>query len=117
VPYNASGSRVIKAPEWTTNLRLTYATPFLGGEFVGSFSDTYNPGFYWQAGNFTKEGSYNVANIRLAWTDAQDRFTYSLWSTNLTDERYSTFTTPNVRGDSNGYPQGREIGVGVAVGF
>jgi iron complex outermembrane recepter protein len=117
VPYNASGSRVIKAPEWTTNLRLTYATPFLGGEFVGSFSDTYNPGFYWQAGNFTKEGSYNVANIRLAWTDAQNRFTYSLWSTNLTDERYSTFTTPNVRGDSNGYPQGREIGVGVAVGF
>ena len=61
--------------------------------------------------------AFNVTNLRLSWTDPRDRFTYSLWSTNLSDERYSTFTTPNVRGDSNGYPQGRQIGVGMAASF
>lgn len=117
VPYDASDSRVIKAPKWTANLRLTYTAALFGGEFIGSISDSYNPGFYWQAGNLTEEPGYNTANVRLSWTDANDRFTYSLWGTNLTDERYSTYTTPNVRGDSNTYPQGRQIGVGVAVSF
>jgi iron complex outermembrane recepter protein len=117
VPYDASDSRVIKAPKWTGNLRLTYTTQLFGGQFIGTLSDNYNPGFYWQAGNFTEEGAYNVANARLAWTDATDRFTYSLWGTNLSDERYSTYTTPNVRGNSNTYPQGRQIGVGVSVSF
>jgi iron complex outermembrane receptor protein len=117
VPYDASGSRVIKAPKWTANLRLNYSIPIFGGEFNASLSDSYNPGFYWQAGNFTKEDAFNVTNLRLSWADPHNRFTYSLWSTNLTDERYSTFTTPNVRGDSNGYPQGRQIGVGMAASF
>jgi iron complex outermembrane receptor protein len=117
VPYDASDSRVIKAPKWTANLRLTYTAQVFGGEFIGSISDSYNPGFYWQAGNLTEEPAYNTANARLSWTDANERFTYSLWGTNLTDERYSTYTTPNVRGNSNTYPQGRQIGVGVSVSF
>jgi iron complex outermembrane recepter protein len=115
VPYDATGSRVIKAPDWTANLRLTYTTQIMGGEFAGTVSDAYNPGFYWQAGNLTKEPSYNVASTRLSWTDANDRFTYSLWVTNLTDETYSTYTTPNARGNSNTYPQRRQIGVGIAA--
>jgi iron complex outermembrane receptor protein len=117
VPYDASGSRIIKAPKWTANARLTYTTEMFGGQFAGSLSDNYNPGFYWQAGNLTWEPAYNVANLRLAWTDTNERFTYSVWSTNLTDVLYSTFTTPNARGDSNGYAQGRQIGVGIAANF
>jgi iron complex outermembrane receptor protein len=117
VPYDASGSRMIKAPNWTPDMRVTYTTPVLGGEFTGYVSDAYTSGFFWQAGNLTKEGAYNVLNTRFSWTDPQDRFTYSFWITNLTDALYSTYTTPNARGDSNTYPQGREFGVGAAVKF
>ncbi len=116
-PYDASGSRLIKAPEWTANLRLTYTAPLMGGEFMGTISDAYNPGFYWQAGDLTKEPSYNLANVRMSWTDGQDRMTYSLWCTNLTDEYYSFYTVPNVRGNTVSANQPRQVGVGVAVRF
>jgi iron complex outermembrane receptor protein len=117
VPYDASGSRVIKAPKWSANASLTYSVAMLGGQFSGTVSDAYSPGFYWQAGNLTEEPAYNVANARVSWTDPNDRFTYSVWATNLTDELYSYYTTPNVRSNSNTYPQGRQIGIGVAASF
>jgi iron complex outermembrane receptor protein len=113
--YNASGSRMIKAPVWTTNLRLTYSAPLLEGLFAATVSDAYNPGFYWQPGDLTRERSYNLTNARLSWTDPRHLFTYSVWSTNLTNALYSTYTSANVLSDSESYAQPRQIGIGLAL--
>lgn len=114
-PYDASGSRIPRTPEWTANLGLTYAVPLASGELEWNVSAFFSPGFYWQAGGFTEEPSYEVVGSRLSWTDPAGRFTYSLWGTNLTDAENSIYRVPNIRGDSMVAAQGRQIGVGVSL--
>jgi iron complex outermembrane receptor protein len=117
VPYNASGSRIIKAPEWTPDLRLTYTTGFMGGSVVGTINDAYTSSFYWQPANLTKEAGYNLINMRASWTDPKDRWTFSLWGTNVTNVVYSTYTSANTRGNTETYAQPRQIGVGASLRF
>lgn len=116
-PYDASGSRMIKAPRFTGNIAVTYTAPVLHGNLAGTISSAYNTSYFAQAGNLTRVPGYNVVNARLAWTDHSDRFTLSLWSTNLGDVRYSTYTAPNIRGDTQTYNQPRQIGIGAGVKF
>jgi iron complex outermembrane receptor protein len=116
-PYDASGSRIPRTPKWTANARLNYTAPLWSGTFASSVSAFYSPGFYWQAGNLTKEPSYESVALRLSWTDAADRFTYSVWGNNLTDSDNNIYRVPNVRGDSMVATQGRQIGVGIAAKF
>ena len=117
VPFDATGSRIPRTPEWTGNLRLGYSAPLAGGHLLGSMSAYYNAGFNWQPGGFSEEAAYEVVNARLSWTEGNGRFTYSLWGSNLTGSVYSIHTVPNVRGDSRTFPQGRQVGVGFSARF
>ncbi|MFT4046658.1 MAG: TonB-dependent receptor [Solimonas sp.] len=118
VPYDASGSRLVKAPKWTANLGLTYTAPLMSGVFVATANDAYNSGFNWQAGDLPPEQSaFNVVNARVSWTDPGSRYTFSVWSTNLTDEVYSTYSAPNPRGNTSTYSQPRQVGVGISAKF
>jgi iron complex outermembrane receptor protein len=116
-PYDASGSRLIKAPEWMVNVGLNYLVPLMRGEFAGNVNYSYNSESYWQAGGFTEAPARSLVNARLAWTDSSDRYTFSLWGTNLTDEEYSTYTSPNARGDGLVFMPTRQIGVGFTVRY
>ena len=117
VPYDASDSRLVKAPEWMVNLRLTYTTELMGGLFAATVNDGYTSSYNWQAADLTEVPGYSIVNARLSWTDSSDRYTVSLWGTNLTDEVYSTYTSPNVRGNTQTFNQPLQFGVGVAVDF
>jgi iron complex outermembrane receptor protein len=116
-PYDASGSRLIKAPEWMVKANLRYVTSLAGGVFAGNVNYSYDSDFNWQAGGFTKAPSRNLVNARLDWTDSSNRYSVSLWGTNLTDEEYSTYTAPNARGDTLVFMPTRQIGVGFAFRF
>jgi hypothetical protein len=78
-PYDASGSQLIKAPEWMVNASLSYVAPLMGGEFAGHVNYSYNSEFNWQAGDLTESPSRNLVNARLACTDPSDRYTFSRW--------------------------------------
>jgi iron complex outermembrane receptor protein len=113
--YDASGSRMIRAPKYTANLQATYTQQVMGGEFAGTLSDSYTSGLYWQAGDLTRTPGYNIVNGRLAWTDPSGRFTYSVWGANLTDKLYSAYTTASTLGEGSTYQPRRQIGVGVSA--
>jgi iron complex outermembrane receptor protein len=115
--YDASGSRMIRAPKYTANLRMTYTQEFMQGEFSGTVSDSYISAINWQAGNLTRTPGYNLINARLGWTDPKGRFTYSVWGTNLTDKLYSAYTTASTLGEGSTYQPRRQIGVGIAAKF
>jgi iron complex outermembrane receptor protein len=117
VPYDASGSRLIKAPDWLVNLRLTYATQVKGGEFAATINEGYSSKFNWQPGDLTFSPSRSMINARLSWTDPTGRYTYSWWGTNLADESYSTYTSPNTRGDTQVFAPQRLIGIGFSASF
>lgn len=118
VPFDASGSRMIRSPEVTANLNLGYQADLWGGRFNGTVNAYYNSGFYWQPGNLTPEADYTVVNARLSWTDVKRGLTISVWGENLTNEVYSVdVSAQELGGDSRSLSRPREIGVGLALQF
>lgn len=117
VPYDASGSRIIRAPKVQGNLRLTYTDEVANGELQVTGSYSYNDGFFWQPGNFSPEDNYSLLNARVAWTDPQDRLTYSVWATNLLDTEYSIYTASTAVGIADALAKPRQIGIGVTARF
>jgi len=117
VPYNASGSRVIRSPKSQADAGLIYNTRIADGESVASLNYSYTSSFYWQPGNFTPEGSYSLLNARLAWTESSGHYTFSVWGNNLTDETYSFYTTVSTAATVDSLARPRELGVGIAAKF
>jgi iron complex outermembrane receptor protein len=117
VPFDASGSRVIRSPKHQVNARLTFTNEIAEGDFAATVAYTYNDGFYWQPANLSKQGAYGVVNARLSWTDPKGEVTYSVWAENLTDVTYSINTSSGGVGISDAYAAPRLIGIGVAAKF
>jgi iron complex outermembrane receptor protein len=116
-PYDASGSRIIRAPEFQGNVRLTYTDTVAKGELQATASYSYNDGFYWQPGNFSPEDNYSLLNGRIAWTDPAGRLTYTVWGTNLLDTEYSMYTASTAVGIADALAKPRQIGVGITARF
>lgn len=117
VPYDASGSRMLRAPKYQANGRLTYEDTLFSGDFLATVNVSYNDGFYWQAGNLTPESSYTVVNAKVSWTDPRGLLTYSVWAENLTDELYSLNSTNGAPGLSDAFAPPRLVGIGIAAHF
>jgi iron complex outermembrane receptor protein len=117
VPYDSSGSRLVRTPKVTANLRLNYAGEVGGGALDGSVSTSYASAKNWQPGDFSREGGFVLVNANLGWTEPSGRFTFSVWGNNLTNTEYYTDYVPNVRGDSVKFAPKREAGVGVKYAF
>jgi iron complex outermembrane receptor protein len=117
VPYDASGSRIIRAPKYQGNIRLTYSDTLAGGELKASTSYSYNDGFNWQPGNFSPEDNYSLLNARIAWTEPRGVLTYAVWGTNLLDTEYSIYTASTGVGVSDALAKPRQIGVGLTARF
>jgi iron complex outermembrane receptor protein len=117
VPYDSSGSRTVRTPKVTANLRLNYEGYLANGRLKSSLSGSYASAKYWQPGNFSREGGFVLVNASLGWTEPSGRFTFSVWGNNLTNQEYYTDYVPNVRGDSVKYAPKREGGVGVNFTF
>jgi iron complex outermembrane receptor protein len=116
-PYNASGSRAIRTPKYQANVRLGYDATVARGKLDTSLSYSYNSGFYFQPGNFSRQTAYNIVNARIAWTEPSNRWTVSITGENLTNERYSFYTTDSLPGTVDVLGRPREVNVGVAAKF
>ena len=114
-PFDASGSRTVRTPEVTANLRLNYETDLLGGTFNGTVNGSYTSAIYWQPGNYSREAPHEVVNFRLSWT--KEQVTFSVFGNNITSSDYLTDYVPNARGDSVKYIPRHEFGVGVGFAF
>ena len=117
VPYDSSGSRTVRTPKVTANLRLNYEGDLADGRLKAALSGSYASAKYWQPGNLSREGGFVLVNASVGWTEPSGRFTFSVWGNNLTDQEYYTDYVPNVRGDSVKFAAKREGGVGVNFAF
>lgn len=115
VPYDASGSRLVRTPQLTGNIRLAYDASLWGGAFSGTLNTAYTSAIYWQPGNFSREGGYALVNFRLGWT--RNRVTWSVFGNNVTNKEFFTDYVPNARGDTVKLQPGAEFGVGISYTF
>ncbi len=117
VPFDATGSRIIRAPRHQFNAQLLYETLVADGNLRASVSYSYNDGFYWQPGDLTPEDSFELVNAKVSWTEPGDRYTFSVWGENLTDELYSVYTATTAAGIADAYAQPLQVGVGISARF
>ncbi len=117
VPFDATGSRIIRAPRHQANAQLVYERTVRQGSLRASVTYSYNDGFFWQPGDLTPEDAFDPINAKVSWTDPRDRYTFSVWGENLTDEQYSVYTATTAAGIADAYTQPLQVGVGISARF
>lgn len=110
---DASDKEMIRTPELTANVTLTYHRPLQTGALEASVTGAYNSGFFWDPGNRVEQDAYTLVNAQLTWISPQHRYRVSLWGQNLTDETYVIYGNTTGTGDSAAY--GRPITYGISV--
>ena len=87
-----AGNTLIAAPKWTGTAGLDWrALRGRLGEVTVHFDAQYASSQNFSALNFptTVQGGYGLLNANLAWTNADGRWTVTLWGRNLTDKLYA----------------------------
>ena len=114
---NASGYEYIQATKVTANLSADCVIASKLGDFGYNVSYYYNDGFFWEANNRLRQGSYNIVNTSLTWTAPSKKFDVRLWGKNLTDKRYTVFGSTSPTGDQVADSDPRTFGITLGAHF
>jgi iron complex outermembrane receptor protein len=116
-PGDASGNEMIRTPELSGNLGVTYEQPLANGRLQVNGSIYYNGGFFWEAGNRLRQDAYTTLAGRVSWTPASARYRVSMWGRNLTDELYALYVVDTTAADAVAYARPLSVGVSLDVYF
>lgn len=98
---DASGNRMIRAPEVTLNFGMAYERPVSTKlKIGGSFNWYYNDGFFWEPDNRLEQPSYDILNAEIFIGEADDRWRVRVYGTNLTDSEYFLYANSGQFGDN-----------------
>jgi iron complex outermembrane receptor protein len=115
---DVSGSRMIRAPEFTYNITALYAHDFAFGSINGALSFYHSSDFRYEQTGRVKTEAYSTLNGNIAWAPAnQENWQISLWGRNLTNEAYVVSALPTAAIDWVTYAPPREIGITVDYRF
>jgi iron complex outermembrane receptor protein len=117
VAADASGKVMTRAPEWTFNIGFDYTTPVAGGEMTFAGNVFHSTKLYYDFLNIFEQGAYTLVNGSIGWTTPDERWRFSVWATNLTNEKVWQTLRPGAFGTDGFYEQPRKVGVGVEVRF
>lgn len=103
VVTDVRGNPIVRSPEYTANLALTYTMPLDNVDVGGSLSLTgmwaYNDGYCFESACRVVQDSYNVMNISGTYTTEDERWKVTAWINNLFDEEYYNSTLQVDTGD------------------
>lgn len=116
---DVSGNELERAPELTSFVTLAYTTPIRTGSISAAVTASYNSGYYWDAGNFERleQDAFTVVNAEVSWTSPSDKYTVTVFGSNLLDEEYYAFVRPSQFGESASYSRPWSMGIGVDMTF
>lgn len=95
-PVSATGNPLVRAPEFVGTLGATYAIPLGSGGTVKLHSDLYyNGGFYFDPVKVLKQDKYALLNASVTYVSSDEKWSVSVWGTNITDSYYIGETQRN----------------------
>ena len=106
---NVADERVIQnTPDWTANGRLSYDTPFAGGNLLANTQLSYRgDSSQFEAPNpFLDQEAFTLWDASVRWETANGRWGFQLTGKNLTDEEYivAGYNFVNINGDGTFTP-------------
>ena len=115
-PYDASNTRLIRAPKVSLNASVAYETKLGDGKVGGNVSYAYKSSYIYNVAAYqtnpdTVQSPTDLVNAELAYTFPGDRFRVALFGQNLINERYGVYVASSVVGNSATLGRPREGGI------
>lgn len=114
---DAAGKSLIRAPEFTANLGLDWATMVQNGEFGATVNFFFSDRVYYDFLNRFSQDPYALVNGEISWTMPNDRVRFTLWGTNLSNAKVAQQIRQGVFATDILYEKPRTIGIGAEVSF
>ena len=114
---DAAGKSLIRAPEFTANLGLDWATMVQNGEFGATVNLFFSDRVYYDFLNRFSQDPYALVNGEISWTMPNDRVRFTLWGTNLSNAKVAQQIRQGVFATDILYEKPRTIGIGAEVSF
>lgn len=122
LPGDASGNVPIVSPTSQINASATYTVPVGTSRLRLSGNYYRNSGYFAEPDNVLRQPAYSLFGASAAFTTEGDRFTISIWGTNLSNTLYSAYLNHQSTGSGIGlsrvgYAAPRTFGATVASKF
>ncbi|QGN56300.1 TonB-dependent receptor [Novosphingobium sp. Gsoil 351] len=114
---DVSGNRLPRTPRWTFNIAPSLDIPLESGTININGTLFHSSTVYFDFLNLTRQDPYTSINAEISWKTADEKFRFSLWTTNLTNEKIIQEVRPGALGTDLRYELPRRIGAGVEVTF
>jgi len=114
---DASGKKMVRAPDFSGTLGLDYRREYDSGTLTAGTSLYYNSGFSWSVDNRYNEEPYALLSATAGWSWNDDRYRISVWGKNLTNTLYAQGGTVTTAGDAFSYARPRSYGVAFDLSF
>jgi len=103
---NSSGFRMQRSPQFSGNIGARYTTELAKGQFALSGTLSYTSGFFFDTSQQYYQKGYELLSLRAEWTEPSNRFTFAVFTDNLTNARYRNQVLPGQTGIQSvwGYP-------------
>lgn len=91
---NGNGYQMQRVPEFQTNVGLNYVRSLEQGtlELLADYS--YQTRVFFDPADVTQQPAYGLLNLRASWTAPSDKWTFSVFGNNVTNQSYITQVLP-----------------------
>ncbi|CCA92434.1 TonB-dependent receptor [Novosphingobium sp. PP1Y] len=117
VTLDASGNVMTRAPEWSGNVGFDWGHDLAGGRLSLNGNLSFSSRLYYDFANNFSQKAYSLTNLSASWTPESENWKFSIWATNLTNEKVFQTMRPGALSNDGFYEQPRKVGATVEVKF
>lgn len=114
---NVNGNRVLRTPELTANLGLSYVFAIGNGNVTLNGSVAYTGDFFWESGNRFRQNEYALVDGSIRYATEGEGISLTAWVKNASDVKYTIYRNPQARYDSHAWAEPRTYGVTAGFAF
>jgi iron complex outermembrane receptor protein len=117
VTVDASDKVMTRAPEWTFNIGGDWTTDIGGGRGGVAGNLFHSSKLFYDFLNNFRQDAYTLVNGQVFWMTPDERWRFSIYATNITNEAVWQTLRPGALSTDGFYEKPREVGVGVEIRF
>lgn len=102
-PTNFTGGSMIRSPDWSGNVALSWTRPTAFGQLSATANLYLTSTVPFTPDRQVSQPGYGLLNLSLGWTAPDKDWKITATGENLTDKRYTTFSAEGLLGDSVAY--------------
>lgn len=117
VTADVSGNQMTRSPRFSMNGGIDWGHDLGDGRLSIAANVYHSSRVYFDFANYYSQKPYSLVSGEIAWTILDDKLKFSVWATNLTNEKVFREIRAGALSTDVSYEQPRKVGVGVGYKF